>query len=201
MTRHKNPYSFYRTEIQLNVLTNIFKHIAVRYSTRLVDVQVHDGPGPLSPIVSTYANSTSFRTATLTSFQGYIKYLTLLCVFNCEISLLNESELSWSSIDITISKYFKYCVQHPNVATLFRTTSGYCYPQRFDSYITIHQLRFSGFDTLYEGDYHESCHYGGLFIVFYSGNTYLSDKYRKKTTRYFTLFQCYFRQGFSIYGI
>ena len=183
MTRHKNPYSFYKTEIQLHVLTNIFKHIAVRYSTRLVDVQVYDGPGPLSPIVSTYANST-FRTAVLTSFQGYIKYLKLLCTFNCEISLLKESELSWSSIDITISRHFKDCVQHANVSTFFRTATGYCHPQRFHGYIAIHQLRFSGFDTLYDGGYHASCHYGGLFIVFYSGKT---AEYQKRTARYFTL--------------
>ena len=184
MTRHKNPFSFYKTEIQLHVLTNIFKHIAVRYSTRLVGVQVYDGPGPLSPIVPTFANSTSFRTAVLTSFQGYIKYMTLLCTFNCEISLLNESELSWSSTDMTIRKHFKDCVQRPNVSTSFRTTSGYCHPQRFHSYITIQQLRFSGFDTLYEGSYHALCHYGGLFIVFYPGKT---AKYKKRTARYFTL--------------
>ena len=185
LIRHKNPHSLYRTEIQLHIMTYMFKQVAVRYSTRLADVQVHDGPGPLSPIVSTYANSTSFRTAILSSFQGYIIYLILLA--SKDMIYPKESELSWSSIDIAMSKYFKDCVQYPNVSTVFRTTSGYCHPQRFHSYITIHRLHFSGFDTLYTGGYHESCHYGGLFMVFYSGKTSTSDMHRKRTIRYFKL--------------
>ena len=137
--------------------------------------------GPCHPLYQLMQTPLLLEPPYSLAFRDTSKYVTLL---SKQMNFLNESELSWSSTDITMSKYFKDCVEYPNVSTVSRTISGYCHPQRFHSYITIHQLHFSGFDTLYTGSYHESCHYGGLFIVFYSGKTSSSDMHRKRTIRY-----------------
>ena len=170
--RHLDPSSLFRIEIQLHILTDVFKHIVLRYFSELISVQIHDGPGPMSPIVTMKTNSSHFRKAVLTSFQGFITYQTfsvsILDAFRKNTSFLDKSGLRWGSVDIKVGKLVKDCLKSPNEATLFRTTFGYCKAQNLLSHFTIHQLHFTGFDTMFSSkDYTESCHYGGLYIVFY----------------------------------
>ena len=192
MIRHLNPSSLFRTEIQLYVFTDVFKQIVVKYSNKLTSVQIHDGPGPLSPIVRALLNSSYTRTAVLTSFQAFITYRTssqcILDACHNKIPMLNDSELSWSSVYIKLDKSYKQCMQYPNALTLFSTTSGYCQTQKVHSRMIIHQLLFTGFDTLFQlNRYTESdtCHYGGLFMVFHPRTK--SDLNRKLPKYYLRL--------------
>ena len=172
LRRHIEGRRAMKTEIQLHIFTLAYKQIVVTFCPALFGVQIYDGPGPLSPRLTAKEDSHTCQTISLSSYQGFIKYYVpslrnIIDVFYDDKILFDKSKLHWRSTDILdTSKDFDDCVHYTNTATHFRTTSGYCKPQQFHSYLTIHQLRFTGFDTLYDISA-ETCHYGGLFILFY----------------------------------
>ena len=168
MVRPMDPSCLSRTEKSLHIFTNVYKYIVVEYFSTLI-IQIHDGPGPLSPLVTNISNiSQHYITVSLSSFQGYIKFCAIIS-YN-QTTLTKEPKVSWRSADIELGKYSKDCIHYTNIATVFTSTSGYCQPQKFNGYFRIHQLRFIGFDTLFtypSPEEKEFCQYGGLFIVFY----------------------------------
>ena len=64
---------FHVSNIQLHIMKRVYKRIIVQYTPNAMsNVQIYDGPGPLSPEV--FGNQVNSYQIILSGYQGYIKY-------------------------------------------------------------------------------------------------------------------------------
>ena len=161
---------FIESEIQLHIIVVVsFLIILDSPSEKFAHMTKYDGPEILSPVVSPGPNQTSLH---LSSYQAYIKYskeahggIISAYKYANSYSHINSTTLSW-----IVRRYLeKNCDYFNDVSVSIRTQShALCYLEH-STIITIHQMKFTGFNMLRHSPsiytMTATCQYGGLFVL------------------------------------
>ena len=161
---------FSETEIQIHIIVVVSLKIRLHSSPEeFARMTIYDGPGILSPVISPGPKSTY---STLSSYQAYIKYsneahggIISTYKYANSYSHINSTTLSW-----TVRRYLeKNCDYFNDVSVAIRTQShALCYLEH-STIITIHQMKFTGFNMLRHSPsiftMTATCQYGGLFVL------------------------------------
>ena len=157
-----------RIEIQLHIIVMVHLMISLYSSPEMFErMTIYDGPGILSPVVSSGPNNTFLD---LSSYQANIKYSNEAHggIINAYRYANSHSHINSKTLAWTVMRATKYCdLSHDGVSIRTQRNAA-CYIDH-SIIITIHHMKFTGINMLHHSSsiaYHSAtCQYGGLFVL------------------------------------
>jgi hypothetical protein len=153
----------------LNAMHDRF--LTVYYTSGIhVKLVSFDGPGPLSPRLYSEVSG-KYRVIRSSSFLLFIAVYKLMEDDNKEH--MSDRAAQDFSFKIHYNQSVREhwpddCIRLASGVIRFTRTSGHCLAERNIDYLTIHQFRYTGFNTLlHHGMLDPFCQYGGLYLTIY----------------------------------
>ena len=160
-----NYFKFSKVEEHYHFQVAVYKRIKIQLYDNSFPINVHDGPGPLSPPAPDHPTDNTLKLTT--SFQGFVRYhfVTEQSVYNAYINAdRNRSKiLSWEP-DPEIYRKTPICKNSVN-GTLHHDAFGPCILYDTFEIIEIRKMIFTGYNRIQHNQFDTTCQYGGFYII------------------------------------
>ena len=165
-------HKFSNIDLQIHITVMVIRRIEIELLSP-IPITIYDGPGILSPVILTEPNATGVK---LSSYQGFVTY-------NQRAILTEYSDAkNHSHVNAQVVRWFSHrffdCYGLHGRNPLWSIHTNQCFYS--DSIVTIHQMRFTGYNMLSHNDnsMFSGCQYGGFFR---------DNHYTKTARKYFKI--------------